>query len=387
MKVALVGERSGEPATFAELRYHQFREGLAGHEIVDAEDPSADVVVSAGTWGPVRRAVEVAGDRPLCVDLPGDPFADAQAMAAHADPDVVAEGAARVFVPALLRGDAFTTISPPSRHALVGQLGVLGRLARTPIGEEWVHVAPIAYVFPGLAEAAPREPGTRVALVGSFNTWFDDETLLAGLLRAMDRAPVEVEVVGGPVPGHYEAGFARFRAGIGRHAARFRFHDRLPARALGEVLARCNVGVVLDRPGYEPELGSRTRLLLYLHQGLRVVSTVRCALARELAGFLTEVPVGDAEAVAAAVLASNALPDRAPLRERYSVAATTVGLRAWVGAARRRAIAGNPEALSSLLRERAALREELEALRASPTFRILDRLRRVGRKADTREPR
>ena len=40
-----------------------------------------DAVVSAGTWAPVRVAVAIAGDLPLSVDLPGDPFADAQAAA------------------------------------------------------------------------------------------------------------------------------------------------------------------------------------------------------------------------------------------------------------------------------------------------------------------
>lgn len=406
-RVALLGEGPlpgpGDAATgFAQLRLAQLREGLEmdGHDVrvvdVRVEDARAavraarpDAVISAGTWGPVRAAVAAVDDEPLCVDLPGDPFADAQAAAAFGERDRVADAAAAVFVPALLRADHFTTISGPSRFSLLGQLGVLGRLARTPPGEEWASIAPVAWAFPGLPEA-PRRPvarGTvRVALVGSFNTWFDGETLLDGLLRAMDRAGVEVDVVGGPVAGHHEATYRRFRAAAeaSPHAARFRFGDRLPAEALATHLAEAHVGVCLDRPGFEPELGSRTRLLLYLHQGLRVVATARCELARELAdgGWIAAVPQGDAEAVARGILDGPSPPDRGSLRVRYGVAATTAGLRTWAAAPRRRAIVGEADATGALARERDALRAELDAVRGSATWKVLDRVRRLGPRLD-----
>ncbi|MFN7143667.1 MAG: glycosyltransferase [Myxococcota bacterium] len=381
---------------FAQLRLHQLFTALrADHDVhvVDArrDDIGAALrelrpgaVVTAGTYAPTRAALAHVGDEPLCVDLPGDPFADAQMVAAFGGADAIAAEARAVFVPALARADAFTTISPASRHALIGQLGVLGRTARTPLAYEWAHVTPIAWEFPGLAEAPPRAPGApvRVALVGGFNAWFDDETLLAGLLRAMDHGAVEVDVVGGPIPGHHTLGFARFAAGAraSTHADRFRFHGRLPAADLARVLARCTVGVVLDRPGYEPELGSRTRMLLWLHQGLSVVATARCPLARELAdgGWLREVPPEDPAALADALLRPfPPLPDRAPLRARYAVAATTAGLRAWAGRPARAPAAADADPLLALARERDALRAELAALRGSPTWRALDRLRRL----------
>jgi hypothetical protein len=302
-------------------------------------------------------AVAVSGDLPLSVDLPGDPFADAQAAAFAegsaaqvAGVDAAADAATEVFLPALRRADAFTTIGAPARHALLGQLGVLGRLARTPPGHENVFVTPIAWRFPGLAPAEPSShragDALMVALIGGFNTWLDEEALLRGLLGAMAVAAVRVRVIGGPIPGHHEAGFARFLAGAqaSRYAANFTFLPRMDGPALAAALADCLVLTWIDRAGTEPVLGSRTRALLALHQGLRIVATARCALAQELAagGWLTPLREDDPARDLAATLsgwASAGAPTRpctAPLAARYGVSATTEGLRTWVAAVARR---------------------------------------------------
>ncbi|MDP2304536.1 MAG: hypothetical protein Q8P18_00745 [Pseudomonadota bacterium] len=401
-RIALVGEgplpgQGSVDTSFAQLRLAQFFAALrVDHDVhvVDARtddvplalrDLRPTAVVTAGTFGPTRAAVAALVEAPLCVDLPGDPFADAQMVAAFGGAEDIAREARAVFVPALLRGDAFTTIAGPSRHALLGQLGLLGRIARTPPGEEWAFVTPVAWDFPGLAEAPRRAPGmpVRVALVGGFNTWFDGETLLLGLLHAMDRAPIEVVVVGGPIPGHHTQTWSAFAAGAraSSHRGRFKFHDRLPPSELARVLGTCTVGVTLDRPGYEPELGSRTRLLLYLHQGLPIIATARCELARDMAagGWLHAVPEADAIALSDALLAPlSRLPDRAPLRARYSIASTTSGLRAWAARPMRRAVQGEADAMAALSTERDTLRETLAQVYASPTWRAMDRLRRLG---------
>ncbi len=374
MRVALVGDGTladahGSNASFAQLRLLQFYEALSndGHEVhvLHAAHASRalvrkiapDAVVSAGTWAPVRVAVAISGDLPLSVDLPGDPFADAQAAAFAegsaaqvAGVDAAADAATEVFLPALRRADAFTTIGAPARHALLGQLGVLGRLARTPPGHENVFVTPIAWRFPGLSPVEPRAyrdgDALVVALVGGFNSWLDEEALLRGLLGAMAVAAVRVLVVGGPIPGHHEAGFARFVSGArgSPYAANFTFVPRMDGPALADALAGCHVLSWIDRAGAEPVLGSRTRALLALHQGLRIVATARCALAQELAagGWLTPLGEDDPARDLAATLSGwasagpPALPSTAPLAARYGVSGTTEGLRAWVAAVARR---------------------------------------------------
>jgi glycosyltransferase involved in cell wall biosynthesis len=397
-RVALVGaEETGTDTSFAHLRTAQLRDGLraAGHDVHviggGTSVPSeAECVVSAGTHGPTRDALAMADHRPLCIDLPGDPFADAQA-AAWADDgerspqaraariEAVAADAAAVFSAAIARADAFTTISTPSRFALLGQLGLAGRLVRVEPGREPAFRVPNAWHFPGVPEAEPRGPGLRVALFGSFNTWFDEDTLLAGLLRAMERAPLEVVCIGGAVPGHHVAGRARFEAGAraSRHAARFRFLPRLPTDALLAELRSCQITACLDRPGVEPETGSRTRLLFAAHQGLRAVATATCELSRDMAagGWLRPVPPRDPDALAGALLdvaQGPPLPDRAPLRARHALDATVAPLTDWVAAPRRMPRAPWADAHVEALRARDAARAELAALRASPTYRMLD---------------
>jgi len=400
-RIALVGEGPlpGPESTetrFASLRLAWFHAALQSHtvELFDSTQPidraararaaRCDVVVSAGVYGPTRAALALTDDQPLWVDLPGDPFADAQAVGALTDPEVVAREAAAVFLPALARGDAFSTISRRSRWSLLGQLGALGRLARTPLGEEWAWVVPSRWAFGGLPEGPPRRPGpqVRVLLAGSFNTWFDADTALAGLLRAMDAGEVVVEVTGGPVPGHHVDDHHRFReaALASRHAGRFHFHSWVDEPTLARIVARCHVLLCLDRPGFEPELGSRTRVLFALHQGLGVVATPTSELVEELAagGYVQPVPRGDPAAVAAALLTPGTLPDRGPLRERYGAGVTDPLVR-WVAAPERRRPAPEAGPLLELVRHRDALARELARLHESPAFRLLDRLGRAAR--------
>lgn len=407
-RVLLVGPAPGTPPGFAHQRLALFRDALRtdGHEVtvlaaeggaaaraaagLDPADPTRhphELVVSAGPYTPVAEALAVAGERPLWLDLPGDPWADAlAARQAGAAPDLA--DAHALFGAALRRGDHYSTISRAAESALLGQLLLLGRLDGLPWGPPPTAVVPNAWVGP---EEPPRTrtPGEplRVLLFGSMNTWFDDETALAGLLRAMDHAPLEVHVTGGAVAGHHEAGFTRFVAGAraSGHAARFHLHGWLAEGAPGgspldEVVGRCHVLLTLDRPTLEARFGSRSRVVEALRRGLRVLATPGPEHLDALfaQGFALPVPEGDAGALAARLKALSEalppLPDRAPLRAALDPARLTAPLRAWARAPRRLPPAPGADAAALTLRaENRALRAELAALRGSPTFRWLDR--------------
>lgn len=389
-KIGLVGDK-GEGG-FAALRSRWFAQALEGCVVVDWRDPqlaqklaSVDAIVSAGVYGPSRAALRIVGDRPLCLDLAGDPFADAQAAAGVSASEVVAREAESVFIPALLRADAFTTISMRARFALLGQLGVLGRLARLPVGVDPVFYVPIPYEFPQAERPRWSGEGGRlgVMLCGSFNTWFDEECLLEGLLLAMDQRAIHVRCVAGGVQGHHTAGYARFLAGArrSRHAQHFTFLPMQSDAALAGALEGMHVGICMDRPGFEPIFGSRTRLMFYVHQGLSVIATPICEFSSDLLahGYLQPVGLGDPMALARALLECRPPPDRSFLRQNYAVQAIHAPLQHWAAAPRRLPVQPHSDVLQQLLAERDSLQAELKALRSSRSFRFLNRLHRWGR--------
>ncbi len=351
-----------------------------------------DVWVSAGPYAPLRTAAAL-GDRPYWADIPGDPFAEAQAratrLAAEPGQEPLPDGPQRAHalaaMGALERADAFSVCSGPQRLALLGQLGVLGRLGISRPARRWAWAVPPAWDF-GLPLGTPRAraPGQPlvVALAGSFNTWLAEDALVRGLIEAMEGGIVErVLVVGGSVPGHSERGMASFadRASTSRHSSRFELLGWIPHGDLPRILAPAHLLLSADLPGAEPVLGSRTRLLFGLHQGLQVVSTTACELARDLAarGFLAPLPEATPAAVAATLeeLAvggcdgSTVARAQAELARVYDPDALVQPLLRWLEAPDR-APAGSALA-GSAARELARVQAELAGVYATPTWRLL----------------
>jgi hypothetical protein len=387
-RVLLVGEPNA--SGFARQRVAHFEGAIraAGHvvQVLDAAAPlpervQADVVVSAGMYRPTYAAVRVAGERPLWVDLPGDPYADAQAVVARGgDPAAVAEDCARVFTPALARADAFSTISDASRWSLVGQLGLLGRSA----GPDQIPIHAIPIAWPGGLEAPgapiPRDDAgigrvsgpIRVLLCGSFNTWFDDEAVAAVLCAAMQRADVVVEVTGGPgQPGGYERFVARM-AGLP-----VRFHGWIPDPR--PIFARSEVLLTLDRGDvWEPGLGSRTRVLTARHAGVRVVASAGPEIVDTLARIGQVRAVRSQEEAVLAVLDRTPAPDPSPIAALYDAHRIAAPLLRWLEAPIRAPAA---DVSAPLLRaQRAAERAEAELARVRRSWAFkLGRLSFAGR--------
>jgi hypothetical protein len=194
----------------------------------------------------------------------------------------------------------------------------------------------------------------------------------------MELAPLRVVVCGGAVAGHAEAGFARFEAGAKRsaHAARFHFAGWVPHGEIAREIADCTVGVCLDRPGVEPELGSRTRVLYMLHLGLRVIASPRTELVCQLGAAGVVEPDDD---LVARLVAERPAPDARAALDRLTVEATMAPLREWARAPVRAAAAAaaDPLVASFLARDRAMA--ELEAVRSSTAWRALDRVNRAVR--------
>lgn len=351
--------------------------------LVAQEQP--DAVVTAGPYEPARFGALCAGDAPLFVDVPGDPFAEAQAKAALDDSADHVAAMRQAWAPAYARGDAFGAVSGTQRAALLGQLGWLGRLADAPLDHDWVRVLPVASWFGALASGSPRirAPGAplQVALCGGFNTWLDGPSLLHGLLAAMDALPgLTVVCTGGGIEGHHQSGYAQFRAGAGAspHAHRFTFHGWVPHGRLPGLLRSAHVGLCMDRPGVEPELGSRTRVLFYADQGLHVAATPCSDLTRALARaeLIDALRPGDPAHLCATLIRMGAQGSagervgdlQAHVRARYDLGPATAGLLDWLerGAERTRPGQAPSAALAAEIED---LRRQLAAVHQSPTWR------------------
>jgi hypothetical protein len=375
--VLLVGEPNA--TGFARQRVAHFERAIrdAGHavQVLDAaaalpDRVPADVVVSAGMYRPTYAAVRVAGDRPLWVDLPGDPYADAQAVVARGgDARAVAEDCARVFTPALARADAFSTIGEASRWSLIGQLGLLGR----SVGPDQLPIHPIPIAWPAEgADRPPRESTSpsrssgpiRVLLCGSFNTWFDEDAVAEVLGMALKRADVVVEVTGGPgQPGGYERFVARME-GLPLH-----FHGWMEDPS--PIFARSEVLLTLDRGDvWEPGLGSRTRVLTARRAGLRVVASSGPELIDTLARMGQVRAVSSKEDAVVALLDRSPAPDPSPIAEMYDAKRIAAPLLRWLENPVRAPAAdvAGPLVRAQLAAERAEA--ELERVRRSWAFKL-----------------
>ena len=343
-----------------------FDSGRSLPDLVEAFAP--EILVGASAL-PSRRAAQLAGDRPLWVDLFGDPMAEAQAKAAVEGAGAGEDRGDMAYFyltsDLLARGDAFAAVSERQRHAVIGQLGLAGRLNRATQGLELVHTLPCA-LWQGRDDDDDDDrpppddvaPGDFVVLwSGGFNTWGDVDTLFEALELAMaERPEIRFVSTGGAIVGQDEDSYGRFAVRV--HASklrdRFLLKGRLPAIEASRYLARADLGVVTEKPIYERTLGSSARMVDWLGRGLPFVCAGVSELGATLAArdcVLTYVP-GDARELARRLTAAAADPGalcalgergRAFALEHLSFERTARPLLEWVASAERLPDASVPD--------------------------------------------
>jgi glycosyltransferase involved in cell wall biosynthesis len=369
------------------LAAEAFRGG-AVQALHDAFEPEA--VVAAGGYHAARVVAALRTEAPRFIDLPGDLAAEAQLRAERHGPEAARDALAALAL-AVSVGDRFAVVGPSQRLALLGQLGLAGRLAAEVVGDDPAALIPVACDGPGEAPPLPSD-GLQILWSGGYNTWMDGATLLAALEHAADRQPaLRFVSTGGPVPGHDAGSHADFwrRARASRVADRMSDLGRVTRAEAVAALRASHVVVCVSRPCLEAELGSRLRIVEALAHGRPVVTTEIGDLAREVAaaGAGLVVPPGDAGALAAALLRLGQRElaidcghrGRRLWEARFGYDATTRPLVDWLSAPRRwpRSVLDDPLAAQ----ERIRLQGELDAVRGSLTFRVLRLLDRVTRRA------
>jgi glycosyltransferase involved in cell wall biosynthesis len=381
--------RSG-PSTGWAGQWTLQEEGPGWLEAAEELSSDADLLVSAGPYNPGRLACLIAGERPVWADIPGDPLAEHQALAA-AIPDLTEErraAAHSALLPVLCRADALSTISERQRLATIGQLHLLGR--RPAQGGAPVHSVPIALNFPFEAQSPHDSGPVRVVMAGGLNCWLDHETLIDGLREALKVRPeMEFHCIGGPIAGMNTGAWSALEAWAlePQTSAQIHLHGWVAQHRIPEILGQCHAGIWMDRPGDEPLLGSRTRALLYGWMGLQIVASTSTELAVQLrdAGHMQSIPVGDSRALSQALCVlqpeRRGLSDarRAWMQAQYSVESSSQALCRWVQDPKRVVCADTPSA--RIAADHARLRDELSSMRATPTWRLLSAAHRaLGRR-------
>jgi len=368
-----------------------------------------DVTVTAGPFLPMAAGARAAGDEPLWIDVPGDPMSEAQARAYRAGSSDPIHRYREMFGWALARGDRFSVISASQRGPLVGAMGLAGRLTGDTVGHEFVRVmagsveglldwdlsaseesSPLPLDFP------PLKPKDFVVLFcGGYNTWLDGDTMLDGLLRAMERNPnIHYISTGGALRGHDESSYRRFRdrALSSPHNRRFHFLGWIPGNNIPAVFAKAHLSLFVDLPCYEAEFGARTRVLESLERRVPVAATNSCDLTSELVNteLFHELPSGNPKAIANLLVElaqrhEQGIPLRLgqasvpwqEVRERHSIAATTAPLVEWLRSPERSPGGVPIDFLEDYWQELARLQDRLEEVWQSPTWRYLGRVHRV----------
>ena len=287
---------------------------------------------------------------PVWIDLCGHVMAEAQAKAAVYNDDSYLDYFFRKMLGSLFRGDVFSTVSDAQGWALVGELGMAGRLNSLTDGVKLVHTIPC-----GAEEEDYRHEQTVLRGIdvdeddfvvlwsGGFNTWTDVDTMFGGLVHAMDREPsVKFVATGGQIDGHDEITYPRFVEMIegSPHRDRFVLKGWLPRHLVPNTYFEADVGINCEKDIYEVRLGSKHRILDWSRAGLPVVSTrvteLSMAVEEDDAGFVCDAgdPVALGEAILAAVAERERLDEigencRQSMRRRYGFRASTKALRSW----------------------------------------------------------
>lgn len=244
-------------------------------------------------------ATKLRTQAPIWMDLYGDQATIMQAAAYRAGSDRGIETVLGFVADVLKTGDVFSTCGLPQKHALIGQLSMIGRLTRHAFGYEFAH--PIQPGAPPRREPVAR--GVKRQLLspsqtgiadddwvllwcGGYNTWTDVDTLFQALEHAMARTPkLHYVSVGANT---YEAPnnvYARLGAMIERspHRARYHLLGWRPWQEIAGFYRESDAGINIDAFHYETLYGTRTRLVDMIGAGLPVITTLGPELAEILA--------------------------------------------------------------------------------------------------------
>ena len=297
-----------------------------------------DVVVTAGPFYPFIALMHLPNHIPLWLDYPSDPLADRDARNRKSPlPKSEWSFLSELTNNALHRADAMGVISKRQHWASIGQrLGISA--PDIPIS-----YTPIAFEFPSPMRSST---GTDILLAGSNNAWLNIEKLNHRLHGHT------IHCTGITVPGLSSTPLP----------PQWNQYGWLSPTDLDSVIDRCQFGVWADEQGIEPLLGSRTRALFYIWNGLTPVGDTTTELASTLhkeghmSSWADETPLSSVNIVAA----------KQYCQKHFEPRTVYNGLLEWLDSPSIQHKRPN----SSTHEENLRLRETLRKIHTSPTWRI-----------------
>ncbi len=276
------------------------------------------------TIAPAARAARLACDKPFYADLHGHTMGEAQAKAAFHGDDSLLLAYFQQELSTLTRADRLAAVSHTQQAAVLGELGLLGRLNSRTTGYPFVDVIPCSHpgAPPNLTgkdlrgESVPEEAFV-ILHSGGYNTWCDIDTLFHGLEEAMDRdATIHFLSTGGELKGQDEESYPRFCRMVegSRHRDRFRLLGWIDASLLPSCYLTADIAINADRDIAESWLGGRNRIPVFQSFGLSVVTTPAAEVSRtaQANGAAHLFPAGDVSALAG--LLARLAADRIEIR-------------------------------------------------------------------------
>ncbi len=275
----------------------------------------------AATVTPAARAAELAGEVPFYADLLGHTMGEGQAKAVIHQDDALLLGYFQQELRILDRADRLSSVSEAHRAAVLGELGLLGRLNASTVGYPFVDVIRCSSFGARRSSSSETLRGSTVpadAFVvfwsGGYNTWADVETLFRGLDGAMEQdASVHFLSTGGELKGQDEETYPRFREMVqgSRYEERFHLLGWIDQEKLPACCRTADVAINVDQDIAESWLGGRNRIPVFQSHGLPVITTPASEVSRdaEAAGAAYLFPPGDAAALAATICRLAAAPE------------------------------------------------------------------------------
>lgn len=259
-------------------------------------------------------------DAPLWADIHGYVAAEGQLLAEQRQDNHYVRHFWKRYHEAVYLADKFSVTSSVQRHAMIGELGALGRLNAYTTGYEFVVNIPLARPDEEIKSKKTIVRGKQtpqdafiLLWLGGYNHWSDPETLFHGIESAMEQNErIHFVSTGGRIDGCDEKSFPKLQALVEKSRFKDRFHfqgwvesDDIPA-----YLCEADAGINVDRLCYESEFGARHRIVEMLRAAVPVITTRISEISREVeqaeAGLVC--PVQSPEALAKCILDMSRKP-------------------------------------------------------------------------------